>query len=234
MINTHSICPLRSLLVLTAALLFCTPALAQEGTVVYEERIRIEIELPPELHHMRNQIPSERTTRRELLFSGERSLWRTVAQEAEQLEMETGRRMMMRFGGSGRDVSETFTDRESNVQLEHREFLGRTFLIADTVQVLPWRLTGERAEFRGYMTMQATAATSDTTSVEAWFTPEIPASSRTGAIWRSSGPDPDADGRWREAQLCRSGNFLRRARPIRTARSNTGAPCHPAGVRRPY
>jgi len=168
---------IRGLLILAVSVLICVPVLAQEGSVVYEERIRIDIELPPEMQHMRSQIPTEHTARRQLLFSGERSLWRPVPQEAEQLEMETGRSMMMmRFGGSGRDVSETFTDREANVQLEHLEFLGRTFLISDTVNALPWRLTGERAEFRGYMTMQATAATSDTTSVEAWFTPEIQAS----------------------------------------------------------
>jgi GLPGLI family protein len=152
---------------------------AQHGTVVYEETVRIEVELPPEMEHMRGQIPRETSSRNQLLFDGQRSLMRALPEERQQLEAETGRRGMMRMRQMRMD-SETFTDREAGRQVESRNFLERTFLISSEPLNLPWRLTNERAEFLGYMAQKAVATTEDGAAVEAWFTPQIPVSAGPG------------------------------------------------------
>lgn len=77
-------------------------------------------------------------------------------------------------GGAGQDaVSGAFTDFSDGSYVEVREFLGRTFRIPVDRPSYPWRLTGEQAVFLGYPVFQATAQ-QDSTTIEAWFTPEIP------------------------------------------------------------
>ncbi len=158
------------------ALLLLLPvtALAQSGTVTYQETVQLDIELPPEMAHMRDQIPSERSSRSLLAFDGERSLMKLVPDltpDVEQEEDGRRRRMRMRIG---QIEAETFTDRSKNLIIEQRTFLQRTFLIADEATPIAWRLTDQRAEFLGLMAIKATARIDDDTDVEAWFTPEIP------------------------------------------------------------
>lgn len=164
----------RTVLFGVALIGLATSVLGQHGTVVYEERVRIEIDLPPAMEVMRDRIPTENLTKRRLLFDGSSSLMTNLPQEEEQLELAERRRGMRFSFGGGQDNTEMFIDRESRQMLERRDFFNRTFIINDSLADLSWRLTGERAEFMGYMTMQAIARTSDTTTVEAWFAPQIP------------------------------------------------------------
>jgi GLPGLI family protein len=160
---------------LIAAVLFSFPlvTLAQQGTVLYEERVKLEIDLPPEMQHMRDRIPSERIVERRLSFDGATSLMRSVPQpqEATQLEGES-RGMRFRMMAASAD-DETYTNHDQNVQIEKRDFLERTFLIADEPLQIAWRLTDERAEFLGFLSQKAVATMENGTAVEAWFTPEI-------------------------------------------------------------
>ena len=57
--------------------------------------------------------------------------------------------------------------------VEVRRFLGRTFRVSRERPSLAWRLTAEQAEHLGYTVMKATAE-QDSTTIEAWFTPQIP------------------------------------------------------------
>jgi GLPGLI family protein len=161
--------------------LFLCPltALAQQGSVVYEERIRVEIQLPPEMQHMQGQIPTETKVMRRLLYDGGRSLLTTVPEDEQQTQLEAesgGMRFRMM---TSRPDDEVFTDQEEWVRVEKRDFMGRTFLIKGEPVELEWRLTGERAEFLGLMAQKAVAMR-DTIAVEAWFTPEIPVTAGPG------------------------------------------------------
>lgn len=86
---------------------------------------------------------------------------------------------MMMFGGPGGGgqgtVTGTYTDLSDGSYTEVREFLGRTFRIATERPAFAWKLTGEQATFLGHHVLQAIAQ-QDSTTIEAWFTPEIPVS----------------------------------------------------------
>lgn len=160
--------PLATLLLL----LFPLTALAQQGTVRYEETVKLEIKLPPEMKHLEQQIPSQHTTARLLFFDESASLMKTApAPEAKQLEAETSG-MRFRMMASRAD-EETYTAFDTGLRVEKRDFLGRTFLVKDETPAVAWRLTGEQSTFLGYQCQKAVARR-DTVAVEAWFTPEIP------------------------------------------------------------
>lgn len=140
-------------------------ALAQQGTVRYEVTTQRKVELPPDMAHLASQLSGALTAERVLSFDGATALTRDapVPEPAD-----TGSRIVMRSPGTVTWVSD-------GRRLEQTEFLGRTFLVRDSVPGLEWRLTGEAAEFLGYPCQRA-VATRDTVTVEAWFTPQIPVS----------------------------------------------------------
>lgn len=80
------------------------------------------------------------------------------------------------MGGGRMDaVSGAYTDLAKGSYIEVREFLGRTFRIPQERPTFAWKLTGQQATFLGHPVFQATAQ-QDSTSLEAWFTTDIPIS----------------------------------------------------------
>ena len=154
-----------SLIRTLTVLFFPLVALAQEGTVRYEMTTQREVELPPEMAHLADQFPSVVTAERVLRFSGAIALT-TSAPTTDDAEPQRG--VVVRR-------PETVTWVADGARLQQLEFLGRTFLIRDEAPRLAWRLTGEEGEFLGYPCQKA-IATRDSAVVEAWFTPQIPAS----------------------------------------------------------
>jgi hypothetical protein len=82
-------------------------------------------------------------------------------------------------GGAGGTLAGAFTNLSDNSYIEVREFLGKTFRIPDTRPTYKWTLTGEQATFMGHPVLQAKAKR-DSTTLEAWFTPDIPVSAGPG------------------------------------------------------
>jgi hypothetical protein len=78
-------------------------------------------------------------------------------------------------GGSGGTLAGAFTNLSDGSYVEVREFLGKSFRIPDTRPAFKWTLTGEQATFLGHPVLQARAK-QDSTTLEAWFTPDIPVS----------------------------------------------------------
>ncbi len=172
---------MRRFSLLLSVLLLPLAARAQEGVVTYEESVKFEIELPPEMASMRDQIPDSRTAAKLLYFSESGTLMKNAPREEGDEGGVTvgGEGMMIRMMGPGDQDNQVFTDLENGRVIEKREFLGRTFLITGEPETYAWRLTGEQAEFLGYACMKAVAE-KDSSTVEAWFTSEIPVSGGPG------------------------------------------------------
>ncbi len=84
-------------------------------------------------------------------------------------------RMKMRSPSRGDQevVRDTYIRYDEGTVVETREFMGRTFRIAEPRPRFAWKLTSEQAEHLGRMVIKATAE-HDGTPIEAWFTPSIP------------------------------------------------------------
>lgn len=99
---------------------------------------------------------------------------------AAMSQMMAGAKMMVSFGGapgvSAGDAStllNAYENYEDGTLIETREFLGRTFRVSEERKSLDWRMTTDQAMHLGYPVMKATAE-HDSTTVEAWFSPQIP------------------------------------------------------------
>jgi len=176
---------LSSALVLILVVTGWQSAAAQQGTIQgminYDQTVKIEIELPPQMAHMADRIPDSRTMKRALHFTETESVMRDspeqqVAEDEERREIQTQQgnaRIMFRAAGSSGPEEILYTSLETEETVQSRNFMGRTFLINGQREGIKWRLTSEQSEYEGYMTMKA-VATVDSSNVEAWFTPQIP------------------------------------------------------------
>lgn len=143
---------------------------AQEGTVLYEQTTKMDFKLPPEMEHMRAQIPSSQTTNKLLFYNEAAALMKNGPKEETDDTEVSG--TTFRFRMQAPD-NETFTGFEDGQVVRKQDFMGRTFLITDESEPLAWKMTGEQSEFLGHLCLKAVAMR-DTVAVEAWFTPEIP------------------------------------------------------------
>ena len=165
---------------------------AQQGTITYTHSINLELELPPELAMMAGEIPSAVSQDMLLHFDPSASLMVPAPREKQgegrreemvlAMAMFSEMAMVMSMSGvkiGGKSASgqspaaASYVDLDEGRIVETHEFMGRTFRVVDQRPVYEWRLTSEQAEHLGYMVIKATAE-HDSTSIEAWFTPEIP------------------------------------------------------------
>ena len=163
---------------LLLALLFAPAmAAAQSGTVQYSVTTKIDVRLPPGMEHMRDQIPTEQTREKELIFNAAAVLTRDAPKEEEEaveLPDSDGGRIFFSMGGRDAD-EQTFVDLEAGTSIETQDFFGRMFRIVGEPERLAWRLTGEQGVFLGHPVQQAFAER-DSTTLQAWFTTSIPVS----------------------------------------------------------
>lgn len=173
---------------------FLAPAslAAQQGTITYTHSINIDIELPPEIAMMADEIPSAMSQDMLLHFDPSGSLMLSAPKGKEEkggrevmvVEMAMMSEMFMFLGASGlkkgggmgsgsSPAAESYVDLAEGRIVETHEFMGRTFRVVDQRPEYEWRLTSEQAEHLGHMVIKATAE-HDSTTIEAWFTPEIP------------------------------------------------------------
>ncbi len=170
---------------LALALLVPAALSAQQGTIAYTFSHQYDFEVPEGWEEL---MPDSETGTMLLHFGPSASLMTPAPEKADDSVGSGGRMLsdrwlrrmmsMKRQSASRRDqeiVRDTWVSHEQGAWVETREFMGRTFRIAGSPPQYAWRLTTEQAEHLGRMVIKATAE-HDGTSIEAWFTPEIPIS----------------------------------------------------------
>jgi hypothetical protein len=138
----------------------------------------------------RGALPTERVNEVVLFFNAAESLMKPVPRVVREGGRGRGgdggradgagrgnflRRL--RLGAAFRNTQETLVEAHTRYDegtiVEARDLLGRSFIIADERPSYEWKLTSEQAEFLGYVVLKATAVR-DSSTIEAWFTPQIP------------------------------------------------------------
>ncbi len=167
-------------IVLFISILSATYSIAQtEGTIVYEETIKFEInfEDSDDIGGMdvKSMLPSSQSSTNQLLFSSKASLYISIDDENEEPE---GIKQISNDGGT--EINIFFTKPEINIYrdiasgnvIEAKELMTKKFLIEGSKK-MNWKLTGDQKEILGHACSKAIAKDS-TSSITAWFTTQIP------------------------------------------------------------
>jgi GLPGLI family protein len=182
-------------LMLLSALAFTAVTYAQmkEGRVVYERTLQLRVFTDnPEIAA---QLPKSRTDQYELLFGNNQSLWQFLPDVNNESDPSTfaGGGMILRLAGGSNDVS--YYNLDKGTRVDQREIADKNYVVTDSIQKLNWKLTDETKTILNHKAFKATAqriftrnqmimengemkrqAVTDTSTVVAWFTPDVPAS----------------------------------------------------------
>ncbi len=143
----------------------------QEGVITFETRVNLHRNLPPEREEMKSVMPEFRTSREQLFFNTEESLYRPVEEEEEE-----------EFGGGSVRISmrnprvEMYTHKTNAVRLMQQELMGKNYLIEDSLKIAPWKFGTETKTILGYPCRQAyytDESENRKREITAWFTGKI-------------------------------------------------------------
>lgn len=151
-------------------LLFPLTTFAQttQGAIYYSETVQLNIQVPPEMQREAANFPKSMTNDKVLYFNADKSLYKDNAdakkaqQNPGEIRMgseESGAMMVVR---SGSNNSAYFKNLANGKYIQKMNFMGRDFLIADSLKTYTWALSEETKTIAGYLCVKAVH--SDTTT----------------------------------------------------------------------
>ncbi|MBL7876650.1 MAG: GLPGLI family protein [Cyclobacteriaceae bacterium] len=120
------------------------------GVITYEIKVNMHRRLPPERAEMKAMIPEFRTTKEQLFFNGNESLFKPLIEDEDEEVSGGGMRIVMR-----QPNTEIYLDQTSGKMISKQEFMGKNYLIEDSVKLSPWKFGTEIKTIQGYECKQA-------------------------------------------------------------------------------
>jgi GLPGLI family protein len=159
-------------LLFSTFLLQASNAQIKEGRIVYEQKIDLYRRMQDE--QMKAMVPQFRTSKFELNFADDQSIYKVQEAEPDITENTGGGRMVMRFGGTNSEYYKNFSTQK---QVEKRELADKDYIIEDSLHHISWKLLDETKTILGYHCKKAAGKTERGSDLEAWYTEEIALSS---------------------------------------------------------
>lgn len=149
-----------------------TPIITQmaQGVITYEIKINMHRNLPEDRQEMKSMIPEYRTSLDQLFFTEEESLYKPLEEEPDE-DISNGHDMRMRFRRPGNEI---YIKPGESRRVMVQEFLGKKYLIEDSIKLRPWKLGIEMKEINGYVCRRATFSDDERKmNVVAWYTDQF-------------------------------------------------------------
>jgi GLPGLI family protein len=141
-----------------------------QGVITYEIKVNMHRTLPEERREMKTMIPEFRTSLDQLFFTEKESLYKPVEEEPEE-DLDNGQGVRIRFQ---RPKNEIYTKPDEFKRVMLQEFLGKKYLIEDSIKVRSWKLGAEMKEINGYSCRQATFFDEERKmNVVAWYSDQF-------------------------------------------------------------
>jgi len=165
---------MKKILIMVIAGLCCQLAVAQvkEGKVIYERKTNMYKRLPPENANMKSMIPEFNTSKQQLLFAGDESVFVSLPEEEDIRDQagQEGNRMNFHMNSGS---SETYKNYAAEKIIELRELGPKKYIIEDTLRKLAWKLADDTMVIKGYHCKKAFAKNRQGDNIVAWYTEEI-------------------------------------------------------------
>jgi GLPGLI family protein len=141
-----------------------------EGVIVFEDKVNIHRTLPPDRQEMKNMMPEFRTTQQQLTFNAEESLYKPLEEDVADEDIEgPGVRMRFRIA-----QNEYYVNQAQSRRAVLQEFMGKKYLIEDSLKLIPWKFDGEMKEIKGYPCRKATYFNEERKqNITAWYTEKL-------------------------------------------------------------
>ncbi len=152
-------------------------AQSSEGVVTYDVKIDMHRRIPKERESMKAMVPQFRSETFQVFFNSNESLYKKLEEDSEEDMASTN------SGGGPVQIRmqspriEIYLDNTSQTRLTSQEFMGKDYLILDTLKVSPWKFGNETKMIQGYECKQAfytdESRPDQKMEVTAWYTDKI-------------------------------------------------------------
>jgi GLPGLI family protein len=140
------------------------------GEVIYQEAVKMDIQLEGVDAQLAAQIPKERKTEKILHFTPEEAMFENhQADDPEDALQMEGSGMMIKITEPDNRI---YIDLENQRVIEQKDFMSRIFLIESPLEPQKWRISGEQKTILEYACLEAISE-EEGKDVHAWFTPQI-------------------------------------------------------------
>ncbi len=141
-----------------------------EGEIIYEYRVDMHRNIPPEREELKAMVPQYRTQNFSLVFNADERFYKPVVNPDDMVQGRGGGRRMG-FGSSGMEI---YSNNQTQEWVGMQDFMGRNYLILDSLYLAPWRMGNELMDIAGYRCQLAWYTDTITNEdVTAWFTFDI-------------------------------------------------------------
>ena len=143
-----------------------------EGVITYTAKINMHKRIPAEQDEMKKMIPEFNTSQHMLVFNEMSSLYKAVPVDENPFDAQAGAgggRMVMRMINQ----NETYFDRDEDMVIQLREFMGKNYLTKNDSKRLPWKLGSDTKEIQGYLCKNAFFNDENEREILAWYTEEL-------------------------------------------------------------
>ena len=157
----------------------------QNGTIVFKETRKLDIELPENVKAMNISIPKESTSKKVLHFNGQESVYTNYDSNDQKQEFSPseGEKIEIRMQAP---QYVCYKNLDKNSMKEQKEIMGKLFLVEDQTKKLGWKMTGKQKKVLDYLCQEATTTDGEDT-ISAWFTSQIPVSNGPGSYGQLPG-----------------------------------------------
>jgi GLPGLI family protein len=147
------------------------------GDVIYEEVVKMDIQLDGVDEQIAAQIPKERKSQKILHFNEEVAVFENHQTESPEDNMpHEGGGIMIKMQSPD---NKTYIDLAKLKVVEQKEFMTRVFLIESDLEAQKWKISGKQKKILDYACMEAIREV-DGEEVRVWFTPQIAVSAGPG------------------------------------------------------
>jgi GLPGLI family protein len=115
------------------------------GVIEYESKVNLHRTLPPGRESMKTMIPEFRTSKFQLFFNQNESLYKTVIEDEDEEQQSGG--VVMKFQMPN---NEMYLNQAEGKSISKEEFFGKTYLIEDSIKVPAWKFGTETKTIAGY------------------------------------------------------------------------------------
>lgn len=153
-------------MLMAARVVMAQPTAVVEGTIQYEVKVNMHRRLPPDREGMRDMLPEFNIHQDQLFYTKTESLYKPIEEEEDDEFENEGVVMRVR-----RPMAEHYLNQPTSQKITLRDFMGRKFLIEDTLEVVPWKFGSEIKTILGYECRQATFVDIERKqTIVAWYT----------------------------------------------------------------
>ncbi|WP_373497131.1 GLPGLI family protein [Aquiflexum sp.] len=143
-----------------------------EGVITYTTKINLHKRIPADREEMKNMIPEFNTSQNLLVFNAQGCLYKAVPPDENPFDSQGGQgsgRMVMRMVNQ----NETYFDRDEDMMIQLREFMGKKYLTKNDSKRIPWKLGSDTKEIQGYLCKNAFFKDENEREILAWYTEEL-------------------------------------------------------------